>query len=958
MKVQKSLRIKVNKLVGIVIFTLFLVFSLQVNCLAEWESVIDDRIARGIYLQKNHHGDYQGGLNRSITEYIISADLNDPTVKVISGKGQDMVLGLETLSAQIAREQNKGQQVVAGINGDVYNISTGTPHYGAPQGIQVKDGNILVGFASGWDSNRYPVFAIDKKNQPIIGYFTMDNQLSLVEPGYELRYGSANPGRTVAIDSINRNNPEIMADQMVLLTPQLAENPVVGFSDIHAAHGTLTVLRNLTGYYGGSIKLGQCYEAEVVSIGDTATGPKQVTIPADGMVLASQGIKATWVKENLKPGDRVRFSFNIKDQAGNILDLQQAVSAWLPLVENGQALTLDDMLEKCKDDWNNGTAMIKGEDKARTAIGYTLDNKVIALVVDGGGAARDSYGLDLPGMAKRMQELGCVAAVSLDGGGSTQMNARLFGETEVLPVNQPSDEKERLISNSILFLSDAPKTNDLAELKVKQAIHIFKNTSYTFQVRGQDSNGNPVDLENMDIRWSIEPFDNNASFKTSGTIDNQGRFVAGDCAAKQMVQASLASSAVTGRVEVNVVDSVHYLGFTDSGILAVEPDAPRQLQITASTEEGKPIVIANDAVQWSVSPSSIASIDNQGVLTPVEKGVGVVKARVGEREAAINFVSGLERQTIDSFEEGNTGAYYVNGYVGGSCRITTEEARDGQHSLRVDYDYSGWSKVYNGTINVCLDPGEKGTSYTSDIRPDKLGMWVFGDGKAPWLRAMIKDGNGNNHTVNLVPKIDWVGWKYISTDIPADIPTPITLDYFYMVEIDKSKNLKGTVYFDDLQFVYSEQAETVTGTVPNIELKAVSTPSTVLVNGELIAFEAYNINDYNYFKLRDLALVLRGTDKQFEVEWDDANRVIKLFSNQPYTVIGGELAQGDNLQKNPIPNTCKIYKDGIHIYLTAYNIDGYNYFKLRNIAQLFDFGVTWDSNTNTVSINTSTGYDY
>jgi len=31
------------------------------------------------------------------------------------------------------------------------------------------------------------------------------------------------------------------------------------------------------------------------------------------------------------------------------------------------------------------------------------------------------------------------------------------------------------------------------------------------------------------------------------------------------------------------------------------------------------------------------------------------------------------------------------------------------------------------------------------------------------------------------------------------------------------------------------------------------TTSKVLVNGKIVEFEAYNINGYNYFKLRDLA---------------------------------------------------------------------------------------------------------
>ena len=41
---------------------------------------------------------------------------------------------------------------------------------------------------------------------------------------------------------------------------------------------------------------------------------------------------------------------------------------------------------------------------------------------------------------------------------------------------------------------------------------------------------------------------------------------------------------------------------------------------------------------------------------------------------------------------------------------------------------------------------------------------------------------------------------------------------------------------------------------------------------------------------------------------------------------------------------------------TAYNIGGNNYFKLRDIGEAFDFGVDWDQDAQTISINTGKGY--
>ena len=62
--------------------------------------------------------------------------------------------------------------------------------------------------------------------------------------------------------------------------------------------------------------------------------------------------------------------------------------------------------------------------------------------------------------------------------------------------------------------------------------------------------------------------------------------------------------------------------------------------------------------------------------------------------------------------------------------------------------------------------------------------------------------------------------------------------------------------------------------------------STVYVNGEAIAFEAYNIGGANYFKLRDLAFVLNGTEKQFDVGFDIGTKAVTLTSGTKYTTGG------------------------------------------------------------------------
>lgn len=139
-------------------------------------------------------------------------------------------------------------------------------------------------------------------------------------------------------------------------------------------------------------------------------------------------------------------------------------------------------------------------------------------------------------------------------------------------------------------------------------------------------------------------------------------------------------------------------------------------------------------------------------------------------------------------------------------------------------------------------------------------------------------------------------------------------------------------------------------------VKAEPTNSTVYVNGKPVAFDAYRIDNSNFFKLRDLAYVLKGTEKQFEVGWDGATNSISLTSGKSYTAAGGEMASGGKGIKSAASTNSKIMLNGSVAKLTAYNIDGNNYFKLRDIGITFNFGVDWDGVNNAIIINTKKAY--
>ena len=75
------------------------------------------------------------------------------------------------------------------------------------------------------------------------------------------------------------------------------------------------------------------------------------------------------------------------------------------------------------------------------------------------------------------------------------------------------------------------------------------------------------------------------------------------------------------------------------------------------------------------------------------------------------------------------------------------------------------------------------------------------------------------------------------------------------------------------------------------------------------------------------------------------------------TLFGGGVAMAASVVASPFADTGqRILLNGQEIQLAGYTINGNNYFKLRDIAAIIDFGVTWDGDTNAVLLDTTKGY--
>ena len=135
---------------------------------------------------------------------------------------------------------------------------------------------------------------------------------------------------------------------------------------------------------------------------------------------------------------------------------------------------------------------------------------------------------------------------------------------------------------------------------------------------------------------------------------------------------------------------------------------------------------------------------------------------------------------------------------------------------------------------------------------------------------------------------------------------------------------------------------------------AIAVPKSIVVSvdGKRTTMNAYNIGGSNYFKLRDLAMLLTGTSKQFDVYWNQAASKIELISGRPYTV-----TQSDNAPNSPGDKTTsvgnqRIFLDSQQYSITAATISDLNYFKIRDFAAVINVPIDYDKGTDTILLST------
>lgn len=156
---------------------------------------------------------------------------------------------------------------------------------------------------------------------------------------------------------------------------------------------------------------------------------------------------------------------------------------------------------------------------------------------------------------------------------------------------------------------------------------------------------------------------------------------------------------------------------------------------------------------------------------------------------------------------------------------------------------------------------------------------------------------------------------------------PIPKDYYCLsaMKKDTAEELK-TWYFKVLPYEYAAPAN-INATVCDSD----------------VTFNAYNIKGYNYFKIRDLAAAFKDTQYAFNVEWSELG--IRIRAGEECN----DVISAENMGKEYVhavhSNGGIISMDDACKSVECFNINGYNYYKIRDLAALLGFEVSYNSTT-------------
>lgn len=490
----------------------------------------------------------------AMNAFLLIVDTRNPYISIEEELGKDKLVGTERPSAMAQRITTPTHIAFAGTNGDFF-VTQGD--VGRPTGLTIEN-------------NEYAY--IGGSNRRVGGVTSAGRPVVATNWKYSGRVYTAG-NDTLKINHVNytRNT-----DELVLY------NQHQGASTGTNIYGTEVLVELCDG------ESWKTNGRQKVVVRQKRSNTGDMTIPKGQAVLSGHGEMQRALDSLVNTGDTITIRFSLKlDDASTALS--QAIGG------DNYALILDNGVPEASNFWN--------EIHPRTGYGVSVTgDSAIFCVVD--GRATDSYGCTTQSLGAIMRHYGAWRAVNWDGGGSSSMYIRHFGNQ----VNHGSDGSERAVGNAMFVVANLPEADDtIARLVPYQATYSLPYCGqYTPHFYGYNKYGVLLSTDVEDVVLSCdesvgEVRDGGRAFFAS--TRNGGTLTATCGKAQTTIEIVIAPGNMSLRYESVVLDT----------------RSPWQAQVVNKSDDGMQDV-APQAFEWKSLNEMICSVSSDGVLTAGANG--------------------------------------------------------------------------------------------------------------------------------------------------------------------------------------------------------------------------------------------------------------------------------------------------------------------------------------------------
>jgi len=630
------------------------------------------------------------------TENYITYSPNDDVLPVVTFG--DVLTERSTLSSMSRKLEAQGYRVVAGINGDYYNTSTGLP-----VGIVVTEG-VLRSSDGG-----YCALGFQEDGTAIIGKPQVQVNADMGYAVYD-QWG----GATQVLRRITGINKARVSDGGIYLY-------TYEFNDRHTTGNTEAGVDVLCTVLEGEIAIGGTVTLQVEQVIEatsaTAMGENQVVLSTN---LKSGDYFVSGLR-NTPVGSTITIEFTAADEEWN--DVEYAVGALYHLAEKGKVLE----------------GLPTGVNP-RTAVGIKKNGDLIFYTIDGRKAGH-SVGASLNQVAERLIELGCRDVVAMDGGGSTTLAITEPSAVKASYINKPSDGSERKVSNQIFLVASNESTDRLSHFYVKaDQDFVLGGSKVRITASGVDTNYIPMDT---DYKLSASRGELEGNVLT--TPKKNGK-----------VTITAKGDGRRGETTVQVVKSPDEVTVLRNGSAVTEMDvgidSSVQLSVALKADH-RNLYFDKELVEWELD-GDIGIITENGLFTATRPGEGEIRVTVGGERVEIPVeVSRVYLEPVEDFESEK------NIFTNGAGELTQFGSASGDN-VRIGYGSGRLDYTLQESLGYETDWRITNPNTTVMTPYSGISMWVKGDGSGNTLYLLFSDGTKGYQTCEIA-ELDFTGWKQV-----------------------------------------------------------------------------------------------------------------------------------------------------------------------------------------------------